>query len=340
MARSHATLALLLVVVVAAGCVGGSPQTTSTQPTETTSTPAETTTSTTYAGMGADGWYRSFTFRASEVSAAEMARDVAPEPTHGERPALAREAAANGTVTVRHVGADGPFDDGDSLRVNGTYYRVNATTVERETREAFRFDLSGPVASPASEYDVERAAAEATAVGNLSAADRRAFSECLPADGDVPDAGEGAFSAGCFVFYANDTAPASATLLDGDVHFVAYEGQYFAASLDERQRVERYTTRYAFSEVAPNASAFAASIRDDYVTNLSASNLTDRERRLLVDVVENGTIEWSGDRQNVTAAIHARERLLRDLPPRDLGRIAYVEIDGERYRLTLRKAVE
>lgn len=332
-----------VVLVLVAGCLGPAATDNSTPtaatPEPTTSTPAPTTAApTTHVGMGADGWYHGYTFSAYEVGPAGFASEVAPAATtlEPEREPLVRRGAANGSVTATHAGEHGPLSGTDYVRVNGTYYAVTETTLDSEPRVAFRFDLEGPVGARNGEHDLDRARENAVAAENLSAPDRRAFFEGLPPAEERPEPDEGSFSAGFFVYYESDTAPANSTLTDGDTHFVEHEGAYYAIAVDERQRTTRYTTHYGFERVADTPEAFAEAVRSEFVTPLSS--LPDRERLLLLDVVENGSVHWDGDEADTPAHIEARARLVRSLSPDRHG--LYVSVDGTTYRIRLVETVE
>lgn len=344
-----------VLAVVLAGCTGGGPAGTTTRPDATTeatgptatttddpTSTEERTTTADYTAMGDDGYYRGYDFRASETRLGELADSVAPTPEElePEREPLARRGAGNGSVTVHHTGGErsGPLASLDYLRANGTYYAVNATTVGRERRTAYQFDLEGPVGSATSEYDLDRAKREAVAAENLSAPDRRVFFEGLPHPEDRPDRGAGSFLAGFYYFYPNDTVPAAATVADGETHFVEYDGNYYALTFDGTQRLDRYETRYDFVPVAENRSEFASLVRERYVTNVSTADLDDGNRSRLADLVRRGHVEWSGNASAVPDRIRRLERLVERLPPE--GNVAYVEFDGTYYRLTLRLVME
>lgn len=352
-----AVAVVAVLAVVLAGCTGGGPAGTTTPPDDTTESTVPTTTDATtaeatttdtrtttadYTAMGDDGYYRGYDFRARETRLAELADSVAPAPEElePEREPLVRRGARNGSVTAKHTGGErsGPLASLDYLRANGTYYAVNATTVGRERRTAYQFDLEGPVGSPTSEYDLDRAKREAVAAENLSAPDRRVFFEGLPPAEDRLDRDEGSFLAGFYYFYPNDTVPAAATVADGETHFVGYDGNYYALTFDGTRRLDRYETRYDFVPVADDRSEFASLVRDRYVTNLSTADLDDGNRSRLADLVRGGHVEWSGNASAVPERIRRLERLVDRLPPE--SNVAYVERDGTYYRLTLRLVME
>ena len=345
-------LAAVVCSLVLAGCTTGdqagplstteSPETTTANATTTvaTTTAATTTAETTSAGMGADGWYRSYRFRASQTSLASLAERVArtPEELEPEREPLARRGASDGSVTVAHAGDHGPLDGLDYVRTNGTYYAVGSEQVAVESRTAFDFGMEGPISAENSEYSLQRAKREAVAAENLSAPDSAVFFEGLPPAEERPEPGEGSFVTGYFHFYATDEAPANATFVDGETHFVAYDGAYYAVEFDEKRTLDRTETRYTFDVVASNQSAFASLVGDRFVTNLSTSDLGDRDRELVRDVVENGSIFWEGNASETPAAIGRRAELLEELAPK--GSVAYVEIDGRYYRITVMQVME
>lgn len=343
--RRPLLLVCVALAVVAAGCLGpaatGDSAPTATTPESTTTPPDSTTsdpTTTTYAGMGADGWYHSYTFSAVEATERGFAAAVAPNATtlEPEREPLVREGVANGSVTTTHTGEHGSLSGVEYVRMNGTYYAVTERTLDSERRSAFRFHLEGPLTERSREYDLERVKSEATAAADLSAPDRRAFFEGLPPAEERPAPGEGSFSAGYFVFYANDTAPANATLTDGETQFVAYEGAYYAVRLAERQRTTWSRTRYAFDSVADSTGEFVEQVRSKSVTPLSS--LSQRDRSILAALIENGSVFWSGDEADTPQRIDALARVVHSLS-RDTGPV-YVSRNGTLYRITLREAVE
>lgn len=308
--------------------------------TPATTTPETTISDTTSTGMGADGWYHGYTFRADQTDLASIGAEVArtPDELDAEEASLVRQGASNGSVTVAHTGASGPLYNLDYVRVNDTYYEVSPTQVESESRKAFVFDVEGPITADSREYSFDRAKREAIAAENLPAPDRAVFFDGLPPAERRPAPNEGSFFVGFTYFYATDTAPENATFTDGETHFVAYDGTYFAVQFEENLWEDRSETRYTFEPVAQNQSAFDSIVREQYVTNLSTSELTADERELVRDIVENGSIRWSGDDSETPPEIRQRKEALQKLSPD--RRDAYVEVDGEYYEITLVEVME
>lgn len=66
--------------------------------------------------------------------------------------------------------------------------------------------------------------------------------------------------------------------------------------------------------------------------------MTADERELVRDIVENGSIRWSGDDSETPPEIRQRKEALQKLSPD--RRDAYVEVDGEYYEITLVEVME
>lgn len=328
--------ALLVAALVAlAGCSTGGPVTTdpggrtttpAATPTATQTTTAVTTTEE-YEGLGEDGYYRKYEFRVRSVAPADVADDLALDASQLDAEARAVVAAAkNGSANRTVLGSHTPFDDGDYVRANGTYYRVEKAVVESRTVTAHSVDMDGPIPERR-EDEYATAEAEAVPVSDLSAPDRRVFLAGLPADERL-DRG-GSWSVGFYHHYPNGTPPANATFAADGPQYVAHESGYWKVAVGDSREMTRRTVRYRLMPVADSADAFAEVAVDHLVRN--ASNVTPPDARdRLVDTIEQGGVTWEGTASTVPAWVDSLRNTIRSLPGD--GR-AYLRHDGELYRV-------
>lgn len=350
-------LALHVVAVVAllacAGCLGTvgdpgadpTPDTTVTSsttdaPTTTTAEPTTTPPKTT----DRDGHYREYEFRVREIVPRAIARDRVPgrDDLYSDQRRVADEAFGNGSarvVTVVHADtvderdAVGPFEDGAYVRDDGTYYRTNATVLDRHESRGYEIDFEGPLTAEYHE-DYDRGRREAVNYSSLSPTDRRVFEHVVPVDRDF----DGSVVSGMqFWTFRDPTNRNESVLTDGDVHYVRYEGDLFRVRFDgDRPPVVRYEVRYEFVPVANSSEAFVEGRLDRLVTPLNESPAGTRD--VLQRAIAESGFTWEGTHRTVPESYRGTEDWLASRPPD--GRIAYVRHEGAIYRIYLYKVLE
>lgn len=329
-------------LAVLAGCTG--PAVTDQPATNTSDTATGTTTgdaTTTDATTTDDGYYHAYRFRATETSPEGIARDVARpmDRLYTEERQVADGLFTDGaasTVVMNHADGvpddPGPLDDGEYLRHDGAYYRVDATVTKRVEGRGYQFSLEGPM-GPDFHDNYERAKREAVAFEELSAADRHLFAHDVPPASDRENA---VVSSGFYYLFPAGDDPANSRFLDGEVHYVRYDGDLFRVQYDgERTPVVRQRIQYDLVRVADSASAFADARLDEWVTPLDGAG--DRERRVLRNVFRNGTVEWEGTTDTTPQKYRATATWINDHGP---GNGVYVRYDGTLYHVTVREVIE
>lgn len=233
-----------------------------------------------------------------------------------------------------HDGLPGHLEDGDTVRLNGTYYRLNKTVVGERSGPAYRMHLDGPMRERFHE-DYDRAEEEAVDLASLSDLDRRIFSYAVPA----PDEREGTVhSAGYFWVFTPNASREDATLADGERRYVRYEGDYYRFEGGERRGDGvRYRVRYDLTPVAPSAAAFADEHLETFVTPITEESLQSPARNVILEALRNSSVAWEGETE-VPDRYAAAARWIQDRPPD--GGLAFVRYDGALYRLTVVRVME
>lgn len=340
------TLATLAVagVLLLTGCAGvGNPGTATPTDSPTPTAPVSTHLSTT-PPTTTDGYYRSYEVSAQRTSPDEIVRAIALS-----RDEMAAELAwrtdrfvtplfANGTAVRIVVSSEpdphpGPFENGTLVRQNGTVYALERAVIGRRAATGYRMRLEGPLPPDHPAYD--RAEREAVGFETLSSADRGVFTYAAPAPGERE---RGFTTAGYTYVFPDGTDSATATLVDGDRHYVRYGGELYL--IRARERVDgavRYRVEYERERVAGSASAFFEQRRESLVTPLTAETADPVVYELATGAIGGNTTEWAGDGPAPTR-FRETEDWVRNQPPE--GRSAYVRYEGDLYELRVEKLVE
>lgn len=343
--RQRATVSLLVAALfVLSGCVGtGGPP--ATDVSSGTPTEGTTTGETTSAKPSDRGHYRAYKFESTAVTEADIARDVTLSRSDLEgrvtwgtdsfAATLFSEGVAEQIyIDGRDASSVGSLDEETVLRSNGTYYAVNKSVVTRHEGTAYGVELKGPL-RPEFHDNYERAEQKAVNFSSLSAADRSVFEYALPPADERESA---VTSAGYEYVFAPSVDVEDASLVDGDVHYVRYEGDIFRIASDgPRGTKVRYRVRYELRPVANSSKAFIENRLPTLVTPLNESNATDTTRSVLVDTVRGNPVEWEG-RSEAPARISDAATWVDERPPG--GSTAYVRYAGETYRVRVSKIVE
>lgn len=206
--------------------------------------------------------------------AAEASRSLpaGDDPGAVARRELVRGAVVNGSATANDTSP--PVDpDGFPFAVDGAYYDLSAEPVgtHDEWRVSAEVDYNGSADGPAVAY------------GDLPPADRALVDALLPPKYDRRTEG---YDFGSSARYTDAEAESSA-LLSGEYVAVRYGGERYPVAVD-RRRVTVTTYRYTATEAAPNADAYAESLREGYLFALPASNLSSAERGVVSEAVDGG----------------------------------------------------
>jgi hypothetical protein len=330
-ARLVVALAAALVV---AGCVGpAGPGTPTTQPASPTGSSDATS---------PHSHYRSYEVTARPVEPTDVARaltlsreEVADEVVWRGDPFVAA-LFAEGRAERVHVAPEpeddpGPFANG-TLIVDDAVFALEKRVVARRTGAAYSVDLEGPL-HPDHHEDYARAEREAVARSSLSPADRALVGYADSSRDFRP--GEGVRSAGYDYIFATASARANATLADGERHYVRDGDALYRVRAKREGTGVRYRVVYDRRQVADSLAALYDAREDELV-----GSLTDADpavHRLVADVAENGTAEWSGERR-APERFRATWAWVRERPPE--GPTAFVRHDGQVYAVEVWKAVE
>lgn len=178
-------------------------------------------------------------------------------------------AVENGSATAN--GTSPPVGtDGYPHAVDGAYYELSAEPVRNHTewRVTLEVDYNGSVDGPAVAYE------------DLPPADRRLVDTVLPPRSDRSTRG---YDFGSSARYT-DAERESSALVSGGYAAVRYEGERYPVATETRT-VTVTTYRYTASEVAPNATAYAASLRESYLFTLPAGDLPSAERDVVAEAI-------------------------------------------------------
>lgn len=345
MTRRIALPLLLSLMLLTAGCAGtgGLPAT------DRATTDGRTTSGTTTADRTAtpttDGYYRAYEFSAVEATETDVARDVTLSRSDLEgrltwgADAFAATLFTDGAaeqvgIDERNASSVGVLDASDELRENGTYYAVEKSVVSRHEGPAHSMKLEGPI-RPEFHDDYERATREAVNFSALSAADREAFEYAVPPAGERETA---VTTSGYDYVFSPDVDADRATLVDGEVHYVRYEGDVFRIQSDGTDGTKvRYRVRYELERIADSPEAFIEDRLSSLVTPLNASNATGGAPDVVLDAIGGETVEWEG-RRDAPVRIRDAAAWVESHPPE--GSDAYVRREGTLYRIEVRKVVE
>ena len=343
---------LLVLVFVLAGCTGA-PGSVDSTPMDSQKTDAATSTASptpepdSRTGLAEDGYANAFTFEATAVTTDDITRDLAPRITDldVEERRVARAALANGsTVVPRIFDADfdaveyGPLTDGQFLRNDGVYYRVNASVVGRQTGAGYSVDLEGPLRA-AHHEDYETATTEAVARSNLSRAERALFSYGAPPD----TRRENSVLAASYEYLSHGNRSLNgSTWLDGGRHYVRDDSDLFRLEIDSDARPEtvRFRVRYHRTPVATAADGVAAERFPGLVTNVTESVPPEPARSVLLSAIENGSHHWSRNVSTRPERIEAASEWVLSLDDSGHNRAVYVRYEGTLYRIVVSELVE
>lgn len=335
MPSTGAAAVAVCLLLVLAGCSGGPADTTTsgvgvtTTPNTTTAvtstattsrTTTRTTTDTTH-----DRWIRGSAYTVNpETVALESSIPIGRLDPSTAR--IVNETIENGTTTVTRIGTT---YDGSRypVVVNGTYYDVNATLLEQERVTVHLFDVEGPLQEDTDQY--EAAASDAVAFENLSAPDQRIVEASLPENRDLDTVSVDTFAQ---VPFEDGTAPSNATLADGTVHYVEYDGHYLRIEFKQEDVRDRSTYRYEASLVAESFDAYRPIATDRYVTNASNSTLPEGAQEVLIGTLQNGSIYYHSETPTIAPSYETFYYWTRDH--------RFVRYQGEIYRLDIMRVME
>lgn len=217
------------------------------------------------------------------------------------------------------------------MTADGGVDRLTKRVVDRRAGTGYGVRLSGPL-SPDRHDNYARAEREAAAYGDLAPADRRLFGYAAPPRDGPPD---GVTTSGYTYAFANASARAASTLVDGDRNCVRYGGDLYRVRTDgERPDAVRYRVVYERRPAYESVEALYEARRDELVAERGETNPV--VRRLVTDAVENGTAEWSG-RRRAPERFRSAWQWVEEQPP-DGGRTV-VRHDGTLYVVRASKLV-
>lgn len=248
------------------------------------------------------------------VSDAEMA-DRASGDVEGLPPEIGgfvARAIENGTATASD--SVSPYDPTLPVEYEGAYYNLTYTEIGQEN--ATRYDIRVTRAEGG-------ATGETVAFEDLPATDRDVLAGLLrgpAAETDRP-------TVGVSRAYTDAEADDSALVPAPDFEYVAYDGDRYRVVVDDARPATITTYRYNATEIAPDAAAFAAVLRDRHLFTLT--DLSDAER----DIVRQATGDGY-DADEVTPAFRSladRFRANSGVLEDEYGGQYVVRYDGEVY---------
>lgn len=213
-----------------------------------------------------------------DASLAERAsRDVPDDGIAGpdsERSpgAVVRSAVENGSTTV--TGLSPPVTRGLPFAYRGAYYALSHAAVSEQ---------SATVVGVAVDYNASNATGTAVPYSDLPEPDREALGALLPPrDGHREPGTDVGVGATYTEAELNQSVLAPAQEYDA----VLYEGERYPVTVEDPREATVTTYRYTATRVAPNASAYAAHLREAYAFTLEG--LPDAQQSV-VEAATKGT---------------------------------------------------
>jgi hypothetical protein len=237
-----------------------------------------------------------------------------PDKEGPDRRAVVLGAIENGSATVTRRSP--PVDNRLPFEHGGAYYEVAWTVVDSEeaTVVEVAIDYNGTTDGRTVAYD------------DLPAVDRETLDGLLPPRDENRVEG---YDIGVGATYTDAELNESA-LSGGGYDAVTYEGEQYPIRVEQARTVTVQTYRYTATEVAPNASAYAAQLREAYAFTLDPATLDDDERSVVEAATEETYYADSTDDEafrGVQAAFREHEAIERG----DGTGLWLVRYEGELY---------
>ncbi len=198
--------------------------------------------------------------------------DIADEGTMLLRPdsdeyEIVTRASENGTATRQ--GQYDLFDRTDAVRVNGTFYEVSESRLERSEVTVYEVYV---------DFDPENTTATVgeIAYADLPAVDRERLEPVITDEGDRYDVSLRYGS-------AEELGGESVFVPERQYDIIVYEGRRYRIAADSRTAAEA-TYRYEVTEVASDVETFADRVRDRYLFELTG--LSDAERAVVAEAID------------------------------------------------------
>ncbi|PSQ15739.1 hypothetical protein BRD00_13300 [Halobacteriales archaeon QS_8_69_26] len=212
-----------------------------------------------------------------EVSDGEIAtrasRDVSGHP---EVRGIVAEAVGEGSATT--TGRRPPMDGEDPVAFEGKFYDLTVT--ETDQWEAPQYDIEV-------DYDGEEPADTPVDYEDLSALDRQTADRLLPPPEDHPD--DEGYDFGVSRVYSDGEAEASVFVPEPEYDAVVYEGTTYPIRVEGPRTVTVSEYRYEADLLAEDAATFGASVREEYLFELSG--LSADERDVVSEAIDEGYYE-------------------------------------------------
>lgn len=253
------------------------------------------------------------------VNDTELARHASHDlPTANPRPevdtrAVVTRAVESGSTTVTDTSL--PLDPtGRTYAVDGAYYDLVVEPTGNRTEWSVNalIDYNGSIEGPATDY------------ADLPPADRHLIA---PLVHKQPSRLYEGYDAGVERRYTR--AELEAAVFSEEYIAVRREGERYAVRA-ERKPVTVTAYRYTATEVAPDAEAYGASVRERYGFTLSAADLSSSERALVAEAI-NGTYYAGSAYDDVFRSMLDRFHTHDAVPPSDSGESWVVRYDGTTY---------
>ncbi len=253
--------------------------------------------------------------------ASRAGSDLDPAPRDGERSPrdIATTAITNGTTDVI---ADRPPLDADlPVEFEGAYYALSHRVVD--TQSAWRVTI-------AIDYNGTDPDGRAIDVAALPAPDREALAGVLPPRRpprtDGPDFGVGAI-------YTPEELNESALAGGSEYDVVVFEGERYPIQVESPEAVTLQTYRYDATKVAPNASAYAAQLREAYAFDLG--ELPPDERAIVSEAVAEGSYYAESEDDSAFRSLSERIRSHEAITRGETSGTWLARYEGELYVLEM-----
>lgn len=342
--RSLSTIVLIgMLLLAGCGGINDAQTATPTSPTVSTDTTANTFSKTSHVTTKG-GHYRSYEISVRQTSPERIVRDIALSQEEMAdhlvwradqflEPLFENGSAVRIVVSRGPEANPGPFENGTLVRENGTIYSLDRQVIGQLEGPGYEMRLEGPIQSDHDEYD--RARREAVDFETLSSADKHVFTYVAPPSGGQRHE---LTSATYTYVFPKETHAANATLVDGNRHYVRYDGDIYRIRSDERlDDAVRYAVEYDRRRVADSATTLFEQGQESFVTPLTNKTTSPRVYELVTRVIAERRVEWTGTYPAPTR-FRKTEDWVQNHPPR--GRTAYIRYDEALYELRIEKVME
>lgn len=234
-----------------------------------------------------------------------------------ERGAVLRATIENGSTTARSQ--EPLVEPGLPFRVEGRYYNVTSSIVDRQPGTAYRLGI---------DYNGTARDNATVAYENLTTRDRVVLDQVLPSIPVTADPGPDYYFDGTYT----DSERNRSVLLAADTEAVRYEGETYPVTVTETEPTTVLTRQYTAKPVANSTDAYAQHLRSEYVFTLSG--LSEDERAVVREAI-NTSYYAESDSDDAFASVLDRFSRHEAVHRNEYRGLWLVRYDGDVYAADL-----